>query len=327
MRIFTRNKQEMGLIAPDYTDPRDYQLAEIQGETVELPKKFLLRDKMTSIQHQNWGTCVSHATDAIKEFLDTDEYGKEIKLSQKFIYLNMKKISGLWSIQGDYLRNGLKSLADYGACLETTFPDIKRSSWNEYIKDKPSSAAYEEGKIYKIKSYWSVGRTLGQIRSAIHQNSRPVALGMAWYSSLNRPDKDGRLALPSGNSSGGHAIACIGWDDEKLWFRNSWGTQYGDNGYFYMPFSDFDKYSPWNAWVALDIIAPKTQTKEGWVADKWLKNKLKKGDVAHTMTKLNFRDAPWGNKIDTLDTGEELEILGEKKSTTNLVWQKVKRLK
>jgi C1A family cysteine protease len=37
---------------------------------------------------------------------------------------------------------------------------------------------------------------------------------------------------------GGHAMCCVGYDMEKQMFivRNSWGTEWGDNGYCYFPF-------------------------------------------------------------------------------------------
>ena len=38
---------------------------------------------------------------------------------------------------------------------------------------------------------------------------------------------------------GGHAVMCVGYDDTNQWFivRNSWGTDWGDGGYFYMPYA------------------------------------------------------------------------------------------
>jgi C1A family cysteine protease len=37
---------------------------------------------------------------------------------------------------------------------------------------------------------------------------------------------------------GGHAVVCCGYDDSKQVFicRNSWGKNWGDSGYFYMPY-------------------------------------------------------------------------------------------
>jgi C1A family cysteine protease len=51
----------------------------------------------------------------------------------------------------------------------------------------------------------------------------------------------GNMTMPKPNEQmiGGHAVLCIGYDNTKqaLIVRNSWGDQWGDKGYFYMPYS------------------------------------------------------------------------------------------
>lgn len=49
--------------------------------------------------------------------------------------------------------------------------------------------------------------------------------------------------MPIGESSdesvlGGHAVLAVGYDDgaKVLIIRNSWGDEWGDKGYFYMPY-------------------------------------------------------------------------------------------
>jgi C1A family cysteine protease len=41
---------------------------------------------------------------------------------------------------------------------------------------------------------------------------------------------------------GGHAVTAVGYDLEQEHFivRNSWGVEWGDAGYFYMPFAVID---------------------------------------------------------------------------------------
>lgn len=316
----------LGLLGPDPQDIRDYQLAEIQ-EPIELPESYCLKGKMTSIQKQNYGTCTSHMADGLKEFLDTQEYHKPIKLSQKFIYHNTKKISGLWNIQGDFVRNALKSVCQYGAPLEKTWPDIRRSSWEEYVKEVPSEIAYKEAEKYKGKTYWRVGKTLTDFCQAVYQQKAPVGFGMKWYKSYNRPAPDGRLPLPD-KLAGGHAVVCIGWAKDKLWVRNSWGEKWGMGGYFYIPFDEFNKHDIWDAWCLTDLTSP-PETYEGWCAIKYLRNVAgyKKGTKVKTIYRLRLRNKPSlnGVKLVTMKRGQEAEIVEDTLVNANgYNWQKIK---
>lgn len=40
----------------------------------------------------------------------------------------------------------------------------------------------------------------------------------------------------------GHAIAITGWDENGFIIRNSWGSNWGNNGYTILPYEDFYKF-------------------------------------------------------------------------------------
>jgi C1A family cysteine protease len=46
-----------------------------------------------------------------------------------------------------------------------------------------------------------------------------------------------------GEASGGHAVLCVGFDSDKKLFRimNSWGNDWKDKGFFWLPFSWFER--------------------------------------------------------------------------------------
>ena len=52
--------------------------------------------------------------------------------------------------------------------------------------------------------------------------------------------KTGIVSMPNANETllGGHAVVCVGYNDnKKVWImRNSWGINWGDKGYFYLPY-------------------------------------------------------------------------------------------
>jgi C1A family cysteine protease len=58
--------------------------------------------------------------------------------------------------------------------------------------------------------------------------------------------KTGYVTIPTNKniSLGGHAVVCVGYDDNLIYngikgywiVRNSWGSKWGDRGYFYLPY-------------------------------------------------------------------------------------------
>lgn len=69
-------------------------------------------------------------------------------------------------------------------------------------------------------------------KAAILTNG-PIMIGLEVYNYSNKFWKGGGKLL------GGHAVLLIGWDKEGFVIRNSWGTSYGDGGYYNFPFEDW----------------------------------------------------------------------------------------
>ena len=71
----------------------------------------------------------------------------------------------------------------------------------------------------------------------------PFVFGFGVYESFETKEvaETGIMPIPKKNEKllGGHAIMAVGYNDEKEHFiiRNSWGIDWGDRGYFYMPYS------------------------------------------------------------------------------------------
>ena len=68
----------------------------------------------------------------------------------------------------------------------------------------------------------------------------PVIVGINWYTHMFTPDPDGRVHL-TGTVEGGHEVQAYKIDCEngRIWFHNSWGTQWGVQGDFYLTWQDF----------------------------------------------------------------------------------------
>lgn len=70
----------------------------------------------------------------------------------------------------------------------------------------------------------------------------PVVLGINWYSGMFKPDNTGTLHI-NGNIIGGHAILAAGVNVEqrRIALLNSWGQEWGDNGYAQISFDDMSR--------------------------------------------------------------------------------------
>jgi C1A family cysteine protease len=63
---------------------------------------------------------------------------------------------------------------------------------------------------------------------------------MTWY----EVGPTGRIAMPSAGARdfGGHAVLVVGYEADALIIRNSWGGDWGENGYGYLPDAYVDAY-------------------------------------------------------------------------------------
>ena len=74
------------------------------------------------------------------------------------------------------------------------------------------------------------------------QEGFPFVFGFVVYPSFETQEvaESGKMIMPDKSESplGGHAVLAVGYNDEEKVFiiRNSWGIEWGDKGYFYMPY-------------------------------------------------------------------------------------------
>ena len=234
----------------DKLDPRQYILATVQGEEDKTPDEFMdLMPKMSAVGRQIYGTCTAWAsTKGIKEFQEQE------LLSQYFTYVMSKKISGIYDQEGEYLVSPLKAICKYGVPEEKFMPDVKPASgkWIDYVKKEPSEKAMLEATKNKGETYWSVNMGAINFRNAIYKNRTPTIFAMRWYASYNNTPKNGILPAPD-HLVGYHAVCGVCWDKEGLWVKNSFGEQWGHNGYFKILFSKWDVVQPYACYVLLDL--------------------------------------------------------------------------
>lgn len=203
-----------------------------------LPSKVDLRPECPPIVDQGQlGSCVSNATAGAHEFTQMKE--KQIKFapSRLFIYYNCRAMEGtIKQDAGADIRDGFKSISQQGVCDEAIWPyNIAK------FKNKPLVRCYKAALKHKAVQYLAVTPTLDQVKGCL-ADGFPFVFGISVYASFESDAvaKTGVVPMPATNEQnlGGHAIMAVGYDDstQRFTIRNSWGTSWGDQGYFYLPY-------------------------------------------------------------------------------------------
>lgn len=229
-------KRKYGWV-PDIPDRRDYPYYKIMP-AVKLPKKVDLREKEFSpVENQGQlGSCTANALAGNLEFIDIQNGDGYTDQSRLFIYYNERLLIGTVNEDsGAMLRDGIKSLVKWGSCPEKIW---------EYDTDlfaiKPSRKAYLSAKKNRISVYYRLN-TLDEMKICLF-SGYPFVFGFAVYESFEEQKvaKTGIVNLPKKNERmlGGHAVLAAGYDEKAKRFivRNSWGIDWGSEGYFTMPY-------------------------------------------------------------------------------------------
>ena len=94
-------------------------------------------------------------------------------------------------------------------------------------------------------------------------NGYPVVMGFLVYQSFMTANvaKTGIMPYPNTKREkllGGHAVLLVGYNKTKKVFiaRNSWGTNWGDKGYFYMPFDIVKPNMSSDYWIIKSVNNP-----------------------------------------------------------------------
>lgn len=204
-----------------------------------LPNSVDLRPQCPSITDQgSLGSCTGQAVTALCDFLIPSD--KRFLPSALFTYYCTREIEGTVNADaGASLRNSIKSVNQYGMAGEKDWPYII-SKFNK----KPVKSAYDTAENYQALQYERVRQDLNDMMYLL-ADGFPFVLGISVYESFYQFSKLAPLPLPTESLLGGHAIMAVGYDllEKVFIIRNSWGVEWGDKGYFYLPFSYISDHS------------------------------------------------------------------------------------
>lgn len=260
----------------DLPDHRDYTM---ETETVKplvakfksiIKDKVDLRDRFSPVENQGIiGSCTANAAAALVEYFQLATFGKFLDVSRLFLYYGARYLGGYFpGDNGAEIRNVIGALVVFGAPPEKFWP------YNETLVDEvPSNPCFAFGQSFQAVNYYRLdplGKKSKQLIDDIKlhlSNHIPVIFGFTCYTSMNQPDNTGDIPFPASIERviGGHAVVIAGYDNNKViinpfdkskttgafLIRNSWGTDWGINGYGWLPYKYVFKGLAVDFWVLL----------------------------------------------------------------------------
>ncbi len=220
-------------------------------------RNIALREWFSPIEDQGRiGSCTANAGAGILEYFENRAFGKFTNASRLFLYKTTRNLMGETGDTGAFLRATMQAMRIFGVPPEKYWPYFE-----EKYDDEPSSFCYAYAQNFQAVKYYrldimgsSADELLDRIKAYIDKGL-PSMFGFSVYSSINHYSvgESGEIPFPVNGEQpeGGHAIVALGYDDDKeiknpldgseptkgaLLIRNSWGMEWGDNGYGWLPY-------------------------------------------------------------------------------------------
>ncbi len=219
---------------------------------VTLAKNFSLKPYCpTPKQQGQYGTCVgwssSYAARTIVEAYKKGWKNQTNKINENafsplFVY-GLIYVAKDNCSDGTSINQAMKVLTKIGDVKLKEFPKMCacESEVPLNLKKKASVNKIERySKLFDRRDKKDV--KIKTVKKAISVGN-PVVIGMMCYSSFS--SAKGVWNGVQDRKRGGHAMCVVGWDDNKYGgafeIMNSWGTDWGNNGFIWVKYSDFAK--------------------------------------------------------------------------------------
>lgn len=226
-------------------DSRDYLIKnyhKMMKNRDMIPLEYDLRPFLQPIRNQGrQGSCAAQTAACIKEYHEKKDIEIDQYFSPQFIY-NLRENQ---DSEGMYGRNVMQIIKNYGVCPETYYEYGKIEKNNDMINK--NKEVFNVAKNFCIATYMRIEK-IDDLKRCLYENG-PCYISFPTYnysSEFWKPQHKDQV------KTGGHAVTVVGYTNDGFILRNSWGKEWGDNGYTIYKYDDFKKNIHWEIWGTVD---------------------------------------------------------------------------
>ncbi|MDR4892209.1 MULTISPECIES: C1 family peptidase [unclassified Chryseobacterium] len=203
-----------------------------------IPSSYSIPNTPPILNQGQEGSCVAFATAyAAASTLEHNFKGITNPRSPEYVY-NQIKLSDCPN--GTYISRGLNLIKDQGVCSwnEMPYTDVECST-------QPNTTQKSAASTHKFTTWATVDNTnIDNVKTLLSMNL-PIIIAVTVDGSFDNLSSANNWIWKShsGAVRGKHAVCIVGYDDAKQAFKvqNSWGTTWGDHGFFWINYAFFAK--------------------------------------------------------------------------------------
>jgi hypothetical protein len=242
-------------VDPDAPDDRDLAYVASRSDA-ELPTRVgheAYRRSVGATWHQRGLECTGFALAAIVNHLIRTHHGADdrVSVSRRMLYELAQLHDGEDYETGSTLRGALKGWQRVGAALDELWPYAPGDE-DGRIHGGLTLARVLDGRSRRPGQYRRIVdgdvRTMQAALAEGHVLFVNVTLHVGWYR-LFLPDADPVIVQRPGDAEkGGHAVVIAGYDQVGFWIHNSWGPEWGTEGFAVLPYEAWERHRR-DVWV------------------------------------------------------------------------------
>jgi len=200
-------------------------------------------------------TCTACAGVGLLEYFAKRTFGEFEDLSPLFLYKAARDLRQRFGDVGAPLRDIMRAMILFGVAPERYWPYRPGN-----LDAEPPALCYSYAQNYQTLKYFRLDRSDLSARNllltikAVLSAGFPCMFGFTAYNSIHNQEniKNGYITFPNRDRDrvvGGHAVVAVGYNDYKLipypdgtersgalLIRNSWGREWGLEGYAWLPY-------------------------------------------------------------------------------------------